>query len=73
MSDRIIINPNSPVTCPDCSHEFPLVQGISQQLIECFADEYEAQLGKERDELETKASEKAENASLKSLKSSWLN
>jgi len=60
MNERIIINPNSPVTCPDCSQEFPLLQGISQQLIERFEDEYEAQLGKERDEIEAKASEKAE-------------
>ncbi len=60
MSQRIVIDPNDPVTCPGCSHEFPLVQGISHHLIERYEDEYEAQLNGERLELEARAVKKAE-------------
>ena len=60
MSQRIVMDPNDPVTCPDCSHEFPLVQGISNHLIERYEDEYEAKLSNEREELEARAAKKAE-------------
>jgi DNA repair exonuclease SbcCD ATPase subunit len=60
MSQRIVIDPNDPVTCPGCSHEFPLVQGISNHLIERYEDEYEAKLSSEREELEARAAKKAE-------------
>jgi hypothetical protein len=60
MSQRIVIDPNDPVTCPDCSHEFPLMQGISHHLIERYENEYEEKLSQERDELEARAIKKAE-------------
>lgn len=60
MSQRIVINPNDPVTCPDCSHEFPLVQGISHHLIERYEEEYDQKLSDEREALEARALRKAE-------------
>lgn len=60
MSQRIVLDPNDPVTCPDCSHEFPLVQGISHQLIERYEEEYDKKLSEERALLEARASRSAE-------------
>ena len=60
MSQRIVIDPNDPVTCPDCSHEFPLVQGISHHLIERYEEEYDQKLSEEREALEARAVRTAE-------------
>jgi hypothetical protein len=60
MSQRIVIDPNDPVTCPDCSHEFPLVQGISHHLIERYEEEYDQKLAEEREALEARAVRQAE-------------
>ena len=60
MSQRIVIDPNDPVTCPDCSHEFPLVQGISHHLIERYEEEYDQKLSEEREALEARAVRAAE-------------
>ncbi len=60
MSQRIVIDPNDPVTCPDCSHEFPLVQGISHHLIERYEEEYDQKLAEERESLQARAVRTAE-------------
>lgn len=60
MSQRIVIDPNDPVTCPDCSHEFPLVQAISHHLIERYEEEYDQKLSEEREALEARAVRAAE-------------
>ena len=55
MSQRIVIDPNDPITHPDCSHEFPLGQGISQHLIERYKEKFDQKLPEEREALEARA------------------
>ena len=55
MSQRIVIDPNDPITHPECSHEFPLGQGISQHLIERYKEKFDQKLPEEREALEARA------------------
>lgn len=57
MSKRIILNADEIITCPDCGHEFELRDGITQQTIERYADEYDSAMSEEREKFR-KAAEK---------------
>ena len=50
MSKRIILNADEIITCPECEHEFELRDGITQQTIERYADEYDTAMSEERRE-----------------------
>jgi hypothetical protein len=60
MSKRIILNADEIITCPDCGHEFQLRDGITQQTIERYADEYDSAMTEEREKLRQAAEKDAE-------------
>ncbi|OGA95581.1 MAG: hypothetical protein A3G27_13810 [Betaproteobacteria bacterium RIFCSPLOWO2_12_FULL_66_14] len=52
MTKAIMVDAAEEVVCPQCSHAFPLSEGISRQTIERYADEFERSLARRRKELE---------------------
>lgn len=60
MSNLILVSPDDQVKCPSCSDEFPLVHGISQQLLDGYEQEYAEKLSQERMALEDRARKQAE-------------
>ncbi|MCB1772009.1 MAG: DUF2130 domain-containing protein [Gammaproteobacteria bacterium] len=66
MEKRIILNADELITCPKCSHEFPLHAGITQQMIERYEDEYDRVLAGERKALEARLTHEASRAAAKS-------
>ena len=66
MEKRIILNADELITCPKCSHEFPLHAGITQQMIERYEHEYDQVLAGERKALETRLAHEAARAAAKS-------
>lgn len=44
MEKKVIVGADEVVGCPKCQHQFPLEQGISQQTIDRYADEFEQTL-----------------------------
>ena len=69
MSKRIILNANEIITCPDCKHEFELRDGITQQTIERYADEYEAAMTEERENLRQTADKEAQRQAARTFES----
>ena len=41
MARSIIIDGAEEVACPQCSHAFPLTEGISRQTIERYEDDFQ--------------------------------
>ena len=60
MSKRIILNADEIITCPDCGHEFQLRDGITQQTIERYADEFDSALEDDRKKFRQEAEKEAE-------------
>ena len=60
MSKRIILNADEIITCPDCGHEFQLRDGITQQTIERYADEFDSALAEDRKKFRQEAEKEAE-------------
>ncbi len=52
MSQKIILNSEDAINCPQCEQSFALREGLSQHLIEQYETEYDAMLTKERALLE---------------------
>ena len=60
MGTNIIINSDETATCPKCSHQFPIHQGITKQAIERYEKEYDEFVQDRTEELETELTKKAE-------------
>lgn len=69
MSKRIILNADEIITCPECEHEFELRDGITQQTIERYADEYDAAMSEERQKLRQTAEKEAQRQAARSFES----
>ena len=69
MSKRIILNADEIITCPECEHEFELRDGITQQTIERYADEYDAAMSEERERLRQTAEKEAQRQAARSFES----
>ncbi|HBE91248.1 MAG TPA: DUF2130 domain-containing protein [Gammaproteobacteria bacterium] len=67
MSKRIILNADEIITCPDCGHEFELRDGITQQTIERYADEYDSAMSEEREKFRQAAVKDAERNAAKTF------
>lgn len=67
MSKRIILNADEIITCPDCGHEFELRDGITQQTIERYADEYDSAMSEEREKFRQAAEKDAERNAAKTF------
>ena len=52
MARSIIIDGAEEVACPECSHAFPLTEGISRQTIERYAEDFERAFAERRKTLE---------------------
>lgn len=60
MSKKILINALEKIACPHCDTEFPLQDGITNQLIEHYEQEYAGQLEQERAKLESRIAKDVE-------------
>ena len=52
MARSIIIDGAEEVACPQCSHPFPLSEGISRQTIERYAEDFEREFAERKQRLE---------------------
>jgi hypothetical protein len=59
MARTIIVDGGEKIACPKCNHGFPLSEGISQQTIERYADEFERGLAERRRKLESELAAEA--------------
>ncbi len=68
MPRMIILDAADKVACPKCSHAFSLSEGISRQIIDRYADDFErslAERGKQLEvELAAEANRRAEHEAL---------
>lgn len=69
MSKRIILNADEIITCPDCSHEFQLRDGITQQTIERYADDFDSAMAEEREKFRHTAEKEAERHAARAFES----
>ena len=69
MSKKIILKADEIITCPDCGHEFHLQDGITQQTIERYADEFDSAMTEEREKFRLAAEKEAERHAARAFES----
>lgn len=60
MSQKIILNSEDAINCPQCEQSFALRDGLSRHLIEQYESEYDAMITKERASLEQQVTKQQE-------------
>jgi hypothetical protein len=65
MDQNIIVGASEIVTCPKCSHTFPLEKGITRQTIQRYEDAFEDSLAEHRKAIEEQLSKEAERRAVK--------
>lgn len=69
MTQKILLNADNDITCPNCDTAFPLADGLSHHLIEQYENEYDSMLTKERAELEQRVIKEQQRKSAKQYQS----
>lgn len=65
MEQKIIIGASEVVTCPKCSHAFPLDKGITRQTIQRYEQEFDDSIAEHRKSIEKQLSKDAEKRAAK--------
>jgi hypothetical protein len=60
MTKKIIISADEDITCPKCTHHFPLSESIARQTIERYESEFDAVFSAQKKELEATIQKEAE-------------
>lgn len=65
MEQKIIIGASETVTCPKCSHTFPLDKGITRQTIQRYEQEFDDSIAEHRKTAEKQLAKEAEKRAAK--------
>lgn len=65
MIKKIIISADEDITCPKCSHHFPLSESIARQTIERYESEFDEVFSAQKKELESTIKKEAERKATK--------